>query len=238
VTQRDASKGSSAAGEAAPRRGRRVAATGTGVAAATGIALALVAAAAPSPAPAASANQAVSTASASSASSASSSDRTEPRLAPAIANELSGARLAGEGALRWFGLKVYTARLWVTGEGLPRERLDAAPFALQLHYSVALRGDAIADRSLQEIERLGHGDASSRERWHAAMRRLFPDVDRDERLTGVNRPGRGVAFFHEERPLGSIDDEGFASAFFAIWLDERTSAPALRRSLLQRIGGG
>jgi hypothetical protein len=159
-------------------------------------------------------------------------------LPAAVAAELASATLAGEGALRWFGLKVYSAQLWIDGAAPRTARIEAIPFALKLRYAMALSGAAIADRSLAEIERMGFGDAARRERWHAAMRGLFPDVARDERLTGVNRPGRGAAFFHGDRAIGSIDDAEFPAAFFAIWLDERTVAPELRRSLLRHSGRG
>lgn len=152
----------------------------------------------------------------------------------AVAAQLPEARLAGEGDLRWFGLKVYTAQLWVGRPGLRIDRFASAPFALELRYATALKGAAIADRSLQEMERMGYGDAQRRGRWLDAMKRLFPDVAKGDRLTGVHEPGRGARFFHNDRPIGGVDDADFASAFFAIWLDERTVAPALRESLLRQ----
>jgi hypothetical protein len=157
-----------------------------------------------------------------------------------ISASLAGARLAGEGELRWFGLKVYSAQLWVGPQGLGLERSAAQPFALQLIYSTGLKGVAIAERSLQEIERMGFGDPQRRGRWFTDMKQLFPDVARGDRLTGVNEPGRGARFFHNDRPIGAVDDPDFATAFFAIWLDERTVAPSLREALLRqaRTGAG
>ena len=81
---------------------------------------------------------------------------------------------------------------------------------------------------------MGYGDAQQRGRWLDAMKRLFPDVAKGDRLTGVHEPGRGARFFHNDRPIGGVDDPDFARAFFAIWLDERTVAPALRESLLRQ----
>jgi hypothetical protein len=153
---------------------------------------------------------------------------------PAVATQLPDARLAGEGDLRWFGLKVYTAQLWVGRPGLRIDQLASAPFALELRYATALKGTAIADRSLQEMERMGYGDAQRRGRWLDAMKRVFPDVARGDRLTGVHEPGRGARFFHNDRPIGGVDDPEFSSAFFAIWLDERTGAPVLRELLLRQ----
>ena len=153
---------------------------------------------------------------------------------PAISAQLPDARLAGEGDLRWFGLKVYSAQLWVPRPGLRPDRLAAAPVALDLRYATSLKGALIAERSVQEIERMGFGDPQRRGRWLDAMKRLFPDVAKGDRLTGVHEPGRGARFFHNDRPIGGVDDPDFASAFFAIWLDERTVAPALRDALLRQ----
>ena len=156
----------------------------------------------------------------------------------AVSSSLEGARLAGEGELRWFGLKVYTAQLWIGARGLRLERASTLPFALQLNYATGLKGLAIAERSLQEMERMGYGDPQRRGRWFADMKRLFPDVARGDRLTGVNEPGRGARFFHNDRPIGTVTDPDFATAFFAIWLDDRTVAPSLRASLLSLSAAG
>jgi hypothetical protein len=151
----------------------------------------------------------------------------------AIAAELPGARLLGQGDLRWFGLRVYTAQLWIGAEPPQPERFADVPFALQLQYAMSLSGRAIADRSLEEMTRMGLGDAARRERWHRAMQALFPDVGRGDRLTGINRPGRATPFHRGDQAIGAVDDPLFGPAFFGIWLDARTVAPDLRRQLLQ-----
>lgn len=159
----------------------------------------------------------------------------------AVTQALAEPRLSGEGDLRWFGLRVYTAQLWVGRPGLRGDRLAAAPFALDLRYATSIKGSVIAERSAQEIERMGFGDPMRRTRWSDAMKRLFPDVARGDRLTGVHEPGRGARFYLNDRPIGAVEDPDFANAFFAIWLDERTVAPALREALLRQAsydGGG
>jgi hypothetical protein len=136
----------------------------------------------------------------------------------------------GEGTLRWFGFKVYEATLWAAGG-----RAEfTAPLRLELRYARALSGAAIAERSDEEIARLGFGTPEARARWLEAMRRLFPDVSAGDALTGEHLPERGARFYRNGAPLGEVADPEFSRAFFSIWLDPRTSAPALRASLLGR----
>jgi hypothetical protein len=65
------------------------------------------------------------------------------------------------------------------------------------------------------------------------MAQIFPDVKPEDRIVGVHL-SEGARFFHNDRFIGSVDDPAFARAFFAIWLDARTSAPELRALLLKR----
>ena len=69
-------------------------------------------------------------------------------------------------------------------------------------------------------------------RWLAEMTRLFPDVKKGDRLTGVYQPGAGVAFLYNDRPAGEVRDPDFARVFMGIWLSPRTSEPAMRTQLL------
>ena len=63
--------------------------------------------------------------------------------------------------------------------------------------------------------------------------RIFPDVKPGDHILGVYRPD-GARFYQDEQLIGAIRTTGFAEAFFAIWLDARTSAPELRAALLKR----
>ena len=103
---------------------------------------------------------------------------------------------------------------------------------LEGHCGAALQGSAIASRSIDEIQRLGYGTVDQRARWHAAMLRLFPDIRRGDRMTGVHTSEGFVRYYHNGRLLGEVDDRDFGRAFFAIWLDPRTSRTDFRERLL------
>jgi len=144
---------------------------------------------------------------------------------------LRAARRQGHGRFRWFGLTIYDAEL-LTAQPLRDDQWPQQTFALRLTYARTLRGAEIAKSSLQEMEKLGIVPAAQRDSWLQRMTALFPDVNAGDAITGVNLPNRGIRFWRTDRTLGTVDDPTFARAFFSIWLDPKTTAPDLRKSLL------
>lgn len=145
-----------------------------------------------------------------------------------------GLQEAGQGELRFFGLKVYEARLYVPAQTRLSQLLDR-PFALELRYSRRFEGADIARRSIEEIEGLGLLDLAQRERRLQELRTLFPSVNAGDRLLGVYRPQASSPFFFNDQPIGEIVDSRFAEQFFRIWLDPKTSEPRLREALVARL---
>lgn len=144
---------------------------------------------------------------------------------------LPGSRLTGEALLRYWGLRIYQARLWT----LPSVRADQVAdnaLVLELEYLRELKGRAIAERSLAEMQRAGPISEQQSQQWLAHMQRLFPDVKNGDRLTGQHLPGQGANFVYNGQPLGRVDDPEFARRFFGIWLAPTTSQPDMRTALL------
>ena len=140
----------------------------------------------------------------------------------------AGFRRWGSGEFRRFGFLVYEATLWAGGEDPLRP-----PLALKLTYKRNISGRDIADASVKEIRNLGVADDGQLRGWGEQMVRIFPDVRPGDHIVGVQLPD-AARFFFNDRSIGTIDDPAFARAFFAIWLDARTSAPDLRAALLKR----
>ncbi len=155
---------------------------------------------------------------------------------PEVSAELAGARLQGRGRLRYFGLHVYDARLWVGTDypvaAVAREDYASHPLALELEYARSLDGAKIAARSIEEMQRAGPLPAAQAQAWLAFMQQAFPDVKNGDRITGVQQPGEGLRFYVNGRAGGELRDAEFARRFIGIWLGEQTSQPALRQSLL------
>jgi hypothetical protein len=149
-------------------------------------------------------------------------------LPSAAADVLPGAREVGGGAFRYLGLRIYDAKLWTAGP-----RFDAeAPYALGIRYARKIKGLKLAEESVKQWRGMRYGFENKYEAWEAEMRRIFPDVKPDDELVGVYLPGKGAQFYFNGKPAGEVADRAFARAFFAIWLDERTTEPGLRRALI------
>ena len=146
--------------------------------------------------------------------------------------ESPGARLAGHGTFRWYGLAIYDAQLWVDEKGYNPASPTAAPLALDLKYDRALVGKKIAESSRDEMQKLALGSAEQRANWLAKMLAIFPDVQDGTHITGVYLPQFGAKFYLDGKALGEIADPEFGKAFFAIWLDPRTTGSKLRAALL------
>lgn len=152
---------------------------------------------------------------------------------PALADwrgAMPDARLVGSGDFRWFGLRIYTARLWSPALPASFEK----PFALELTYHRSIPRERLVQTSLHEMRRIGgrQADEATLARWAEELQRAFADVAPGQRITGEYLPGRGCRFYLNGQLRHEIADPALARAFFAIWLGPGTRSPELRRALL------
>lgn len=107
-----------------------------------------------------------------------------------VNRQLPDLRPVGEGRLRWFGLHIYDAALWTRTVPVGFD----AEFALDIKYARNIPAARLVKASLSEMQRLGFDDGSALDQWAVEMARVFPEIRKGDRLTGVNRPGRGAEF--------------------------------------------
>ena len=157
--------------------------------------------------------------------------RAQAEMPPEVQAQLPQAQAAGATRMRFFGLSIYAAQLWVT-PGFEAAQYAAQPLALELRYLRSLKGQSIAERSLQEMRRGGPLDAATEQRWLQAMAEAFPDVKEGDRLTGLHKPGAGTRFFFNGTLRATVADPMFGPRFFGIWLAPWTSEPKLRDALM------
>ncbi|MEJ7138231.1 chalcone isomerase family protein [Amphibiibacter pelophylacis] len=140
-----------------------------------------------------------------------------------------------EGLMRWgsgdfsrLGISLYRATLWASADGAPGQ----PPLALQLVYKRGLSSSIFVQAGVQEMRRLGASDAQM-DQWEPLMAKVLPGVSSGDTIWGVWQ-GDSARFWHNSTPTGQISAAGFCPIFFGIWLSEKTSAPDLRKALLQR----
>lgn len=114
----------------------------------------------------------------------------------------------------------------------PEGRFDPnTPFALHLEYLRSIRGDVIAEKSVDEMRKQGISEVKLAA-WYVQMKRIFPDVDRGTELIGVFNPDGPTEFYNGSQMIGQVVDPDFGPAFAGIWLGEESSRPELRKKLI------
>lgn len=135
----------------------------------------------------------------------------------------------GGGKYYWKGLvHAYDATLY-SADG----KFDwNQPYALELTYKTDIDGEDIAVKTLEEMNRISPVEKEKGAKWLSEMKAIFPNVSDGVSLTGVNIPGKGVAFMKNGQDIGGISDPEFSLRFFEIWLSPQTPDKKLRAKLL------
>ncbi|HNV58047.1 MAG TPA: chalcone isomerase family protein [Rhodoferax sp.] len=154
-----------------------------------------------------------------------------PPLPPYLTSALPDAQWSGAARMRFFAFDVYDAALWVA-PGFRASRYAQSALVLELSYLRSLKGQAIAERSIDEMRRSATLSAVQERNWLTAMRAAFPDVQTGDRITGVHQPTTGAQFWFNGQLRANVADPEFSRLFFGIWLAETTSEPRLRSALL------
>jgi hypothetical protein len=142
-----------------------------------------------------------------------------------IDSALNSAKLQGSGRLNWWGFHIYDASFYRTANPA------ASDFALDIRYYKSFSGTSIANRSVDEMKKIGvpEGQATL---WGKELASFLPDIESGQALTAIYNPSQGTVFYHEGKRIAQVPGADFSKAFFGIWLDPKTSAPKLRKDLL------
>lgn len=144
--------------------------------------------------------------------------------------DLPQAQLLGSGEFTWWGLSIYTAKLWH-----PHTNFNAdEDFALEITYHKNISRERFVDASIDEMKRLQGNKLTPEliQTWRNYMQKSFVDVKPGDQLIGVKLAKRGVRFYNKEKLISEINDEPFTQAFFGIWLDPRSKDQDLRSRIL------
>jgi hypothetical protein len=144
---------------------------------------------------------------------------------------IDDAQLVGAGRLKFWGFDVYDAKLWAPSSFVAAE-FTKHPFALDITYLRDFSQADVVQRSLQEMRDLTVVSDDKAAQWEAQLRKSLPAIRKGDRLVGSYKPNEGASFTVNGKALDDIRDPEMARAFFSMWLNPRTTVPALRRALL------
>jgi hypothetical protein len=145
---------------------------------------------------------------------------------------LAQPRLVGTGTFSVWGLEIYEATLWSVAKTFNPEQWSMQPFALELRYARGFDGKDIAKRSVEEIDKQSILGNEKYATWLKTLEVIFPDVRKNQTITGIYAADQTAHFLLDGKFIGSIHNAELSQRFFAIWLSPKTSAPKLRMSLL------
>ena len=142
-----------------------------------------------------------------------------------IDSVLNPAQLQGTGRLNWWGLHIYDVSFYRAGA------LSSPDFAIDIRYQKSFSGASIANRSADEMKKMGVPDSQAT-LWCKELSTILPNIESGQTLTALYTPKQGTIFYHDGKRIAQIPGTEFSKAFFGIWLDPKTSIPKLRNELL------
>lgn len=137
----------------------------------------------------------------------------------------------GSGSYRYMFWQLYDARL-ATSDGQFINYQQSSPLLLELTYKRNISRDQFIKATIDEWRKLGQTTEEQQQQWGEQLKTLWRDVKRGDSLAALLLPDQSVEFFINGQSAGTLADNEFGPAFFNIWLDEKTSAPALRTQLI------
>lgn len=138
--------------------------------------------------------------------------------------------LVGKGKLSVLFWDIYNAELF-TDSGQYEE--SKTPIALKLTYLRDIDKKDLINETVKQWGKVGFKDKAKIESWSARLEELWTDVAENDSITLYIDQENCSYFFFNEEELGKVDDPQFSSAFLAIWLSEKTTAPKVRKQLIK-----
>ncbi|GLS84065.1 chalcone isomerase family protein [Paraferrimonas haliotis] len=141
---------------------------------------------------------------------------------------IEGLQQVGSGEMNWFLLTVYQASLF-SDDG--DYKSNDWPMALQITYHHDIKAEDLITATAEQWQHLNYQQSLFND-WLGQLETLWPDVEAGDQLTLRVEQDGSHNFYHNQVPIGYIEDERFAAAFLDIWLSEDTSEEKLRAKLI------
>jgi hypothetical protein len=140
-------------------------------------------------------------------------------------------KLVGQGQFSYLFWDLYQAQLF-TLDGSWKGYQQSAPLVLKLTYQRDISKADFIEATVDQWKHLQGKVSSQHQEWAGLLDKLWTDVKEGDQLSCVLLPDGKVQFYFNDKLLGDVTDPAFGPAFLDIWLSDKTSAPKLRRQLL------
>lgn len=134
-----------------------------------------------------------------------------------------GFQQLGEAEFRYFGLKLYDARLFTKDGGAFDWTQD---FALEIIYARRFSQKALVKSTMDEIARAGRNSPKA-EAWNTCFR----TVQKEHKYIAVTQGADQVDFFLNGQQVCGLKHTGIARSFMGIFLSENTRSAKFTRAL-------
>lgn len=133
----------------------------------------------------------------------------------------------GEARMEYLFWDVYDAVLFT-----PSGNYSAGthPIKFKLTYLRDFEAKEIVKATNEQWEHIGKKELA--DKYDSKLLSIWPDIRQGDSLTLVTNEQGLSTFYHNDEKIGEINEPQFSSDFLAIWLDEKTSEPKLRKQLL------
>jgi hypothetical protein len=140
-------------------------------------------------------------------------------------------KLVGQGQFSYLFWDLYQAQLY-TADGLWSNYQQSSPVVLKLTYQRDISKDDFIEATVDQWKHLQGKVSAQHQQWATQLEQLWTDVKKGDQLSCVLMADGTVQFYFNDKLLGDVTDTAFGPAFLDIWLSEKTSAPKLRKKLL------
>lgn len=140
-------------------------------------------------------------------------------------------QLVGQGSYQVLWLEIYDARLY-SPDARFTELRQGLPLKLELCYQRDIKSADIVDATADQWRKLYGQLNDTQQQYLQQLRQIWPDVKQGDCLAMAWYENGVSEFWYQQTPVGRVEAADFGQQFLAIWLDVRTSAPALRRALI------
>lgn len=133
----------------------------------------------------------------------------------------------GEARMEYLFWDVYDAVLF-TPRGSYSEGIH--PVKFKLTYLRDFDAKEIVKATNEQWKYIGKTELVNK--YNSKLLSIWPDIKQGDSLTLITNEQGMSTFYHNDEKIGEINELQFSSDFLAIWLDEKTSEPKLRKQLL------